>query len=545
MERPVEPGNGRPARDPCAAAPARRGLRGLFATLACRWPFGMLLLLSLASNLAGSVFNVFYNIGLIALYMDPAQRWAFETVAIPLYNVIAYPACFALILYLFRPLQRCLALLRAGAPVEPAFLEYCRRRVLSLPSLQLGVNLLGWLPGAVFFPLVVVVLGGTEGQARIWWGFFNSFVICALFTTAQTFFILESYLVAYLYPLFFRDTRPEQVAGFRRITYGMRLRMLWMAVAFMPLWALFFALWNDEYAPVAVLLFAAATVSSFAIFEVVGRDLLHWVHLHAAATAEVGRGNFDVRIAEQRPDEWGRLTNRFNDMTEALARAQAARENLGQFLSPEIADEVLARIPGLEVAVQEVTVVFADIRGFTRRCAGEAPERVHDLLNRFLTLALRAVEQKGGYVNKFLGDGFMALFGATRPADEHADLAIASARDLLVRLQTLNEELTQQGQEPLAVGIGIHTGPALVGCFGATVETATGRPQMRREFTAIGETVNLAQRLEQLTKACGGPILVSDATRLRLRGGACLECLGPHALPGAAAPLVVHRVAGG
>ncbi len=88
------------------------------------------------------------------------------------------------------------------------------------------------------------------------------------------------------------------------------------------------------------------------------------------------------------------------------------------------------------------------------------------------------------------------------------------------------------------MGIGIHTGPALVGCFGAALEKKGG---MRREFTAIGETVNFCQRLEQLTKTHGGPILLSEATRCRLRCGVCIDCLGPQALPGAPDPIVVHR----
>src|SRR5581483_5083101 len=170
-------------------------------------------------------------------------------------------------------------------------------------------------------------------------------------------------------------------------------------------------------------------------------------------------------------------------------------------------------------------------------------ERVGALLNRFVALALEAIdEEQGGYVNKFLGDGFMALFNATQPRDDHADLALESAHRLLARLDALNRELEAQGQPPLQVGIGIHTGPALVGCFGALLPGPDGRVRKRREFTAIGETVNLCQRIEQLTKTCGGPVLLSDATRRRLRRAAPLTCLGAHALAGCQEPVVVHKV---
>ena len=230
-------------------------------------------------------------------------------------------------------------------------------------------------------------------------------------------------------------------------------------------------------------------------------------------------------------------------MAVALNQAWESHETLGQFVSPEVRDQILHRMHGFEVQLQEITVLFVDIRGFTARCAGESPERIGALLNRFLTLVLRSVEENAGYVNKFLGDGVMALFGATHPQDDHADLAIASARAMLDRLRELNDDLARQGEPPLVIGIGIHTGNALVGCFGAALHGDNGQPRMRREFTAIGETVNLCQRIEQLTKKCGGPILISDGTRLRLRGEWTLDCMVPQELHGSPQTMVVYKVA--
>jgi adenylate cyclase len=527
---------------PHAPAPApapRRGLWWPLHPLALRYPFAVFLLLVLGSNVAGSVFSVAYNAGFIQVrYMDQAQTDAFQNIAIPLYNVVAYPISFGLAIYLLYPLHRCLCCIRRGKPVAPTMMEQCRRRLVNLPWLQVRINFAGWMPGAIVFPLIVCAVGGTHEWLPIWLLFALSFVISAVFTTAQTFFIIEDFLVAYLYPEFFRDSRPEKVTGARLIPFRRRLWMLWLAIAWMPLVSLFVVMLSPTSPAAMGLLFAVSTVSSAVIFNLVGRDLLHWLNLHAAATGEIAHSNFAVRIEEQRPDEWGRLTNHFNDMAAALGRAEELRDTFGQFVGPDVRDEIMGRFHGLEAAVEEVTVMFADIRGFTRRSAGEPPERVGVLLNRFLTLALRAVEEKGGLVNKFLGDGFMALFGAARKREDHADLALASARDLLHRLRGLNEELIRQGQAPLVVGIGIHTGPALVGCFGATRE---GRTPMRREFTAIGETVNFCQRLEQLTKTCGGPILLSEQTHRHLCRPAGLEYLGPHSVPGAPEPLVVHR----
>src|SRR6185436_2348087 len=137
---------------------------------------------------------------------------------------------------------------------------------------------------------------------------------------------------------------------------------------------------------------------------------------------------------------WGQLTDRFNDMAGALQKGEQLRQTFGQFVSPEVRDEILEHYPDLGGEVREVTVVFADIRGFTRRVEAAPPEQAVALLNAFLSLSVAAMEDAGGWVNKFLGDGFMALFGAPRLRADHADLALRAARDLLGRLAGLNAE---------------------------------------------------------------------------------------------------------
>jgi adenylate cyclase len=270
-----------------------------------------------------------------------------------------------------------------------------------------------------------------------------------------------------------------------------------------------------------------------------------WINSHAAATEQIELGNLDVQIAERRPDEFGRLTDRFNDMAAALRQAREEHETFGQFVNPRVRDAIMEHYPGLGGEVRDITVMFADIRGFTRRSAGEPPARVVELLNLFLSLAVRAVEERGGQVNKFLGDGFMALFNAEPPCADHADRAVIAALDLLARLEDLNDELARRGQAELKVGVGIHSGPALVGCVGATLALGEGRELLRRELTAIGETVNVCQRLEQLTKVHGGPILLSEATRSRLTVEVALEALGPVAVPGLDERLPAYRAGEG
>ena len=530
------------------AAP-RSSLRAWFDAFARRFPFVGLAGAIFVSNLAGSFFSFFYNTQLIVENLNERQREAFWNQAAPFYNFVAYPSAVILFFHLmWRPI-RCLRRMRRGQTVEPAELEFCRRRIVNLPAVQLAVNPLYWLPGIVIFPWVIVNHGAPDNAAFIWREFSLSFVVSMVFTTVQTFFILQSYLTAYLYPDFFKDSRPERVPGIVSIPFNVRLIMMWAAVAFMPMIALLTVALHmsagSELWWFASGLVVVSAASGGGIFWLVGRDLWRWIHLHTEATAEIAQRNFDVHIEHPRPDEWGRLTNRFNDMATALNQAWESHETLGQLVSPEVRDQILRRMHGFEVELQEITVLFVDIRGFTTRCAGASPQRIGALLNRFLTLALRSIEEKGGYVNKFLGDGVMALFGATHPQPDHADLALASAREMLHRLCELNQELESQGEAPLVIGVGIHTGEALVGCFGAVLQGDNGQPIMRREFTAIGETVNLCQRIEQLTKKCGGPILLSAGTRARLQQPWPLDCLGPQELPGAPEAVVVYKVKGG
>jgi adenylate cyclase len=516
-----------------------------------RHPLVAFFVLAVLSNAAGSVFSILYNDWLIVChYLNPRQADAFwQTTTI--YNLVAYPICLALVVALLLPLARCRRQLLGAGPVDPALLAYCQRRLVNLPALQVCINFLGWIPGAAVFPLGIGLLGGWDDIGAIWWQFAVSFLVSALLTTVQTYFLVEAFLFKYVYPDFFRDARPAAIeGGVFRITFRQRMTLYWIAVALVPLIALLVvelnatpdhAPWLDDLRRLALGVTVVGVVCSAVIGAITGRTLLTWLKAHGAATDQLSAGNYDYRIEEKRPGEFGRLTDRFNDMAAELGRGRQDRETFGQMVGPEVRDE-MHRYPGLGGDIEQVTVMFIDIRGFTRRSAGEPPDRVVCLLNRFFTLSFLAIERHCGHVNKFLGDGLMALFGVPRACPDHADQAVAAALDLLAELGRLNDELKREGQEPLAVGVGIHTGPALVGCVGATLAAEGGRPRTRKEFTAIGETVNLAQRVEQLTKCCGGPILLSDATQQRLRSAPPTESLGRQEIAGCPGGLVVHRV---
>ena len=172
------------------------------------------------------------------------------------------------------------------------------------------------------------------------------------------------------------------------------------------------------------------------------------------------------------------------------------------YVSPPILREILAgRIkPGTAGTRCDVCVMFCDIRGFTTRSEGLPPERVIAILNEYFEAITSAVYKHGGTTNKFIGDGLLAFFGAPQPLRNNAKSALEAAQDMLVNLQPVNTRLVAAGEAPLEIGIGLHSGEVILGHVGGTTH---------QEYTAIGDVVNVASRVESMTKEVGYPVVCS------------------------------------
>jgi len=220
---------------------------------------------------------------------------------------------------------------------------------------------------------------------------------------------------------------------------------------------------------------------------------------------------------------------------EASVAAAAARDRVtnlfGQHVSPAVVDRLLATLTDPPSEMRRVCVLFLDIRGFTAMSRVRAASATVALLNDFFADMIEIVDRHNGIINKFLGDGFLALFGAPLEDPKAAVHALAAARGMLDAVDAWNKA---RPDNALRVGIGIHIGDAVTGTVGS--------PQ-RKEYTVIGDTVNLAARLEQLTKETGARLLVSSSMHEATTGADGATDLGPLAIRGYDQAVRVWRVA--
>jgi adenylate cyclase len=231
----------------------------------------------------------------------------------------------------------------------------------------------------------------------------------------------------------------------------------------------------------------------------------------------------------------GLAVRRSRQLVYEQAEVARARTNLARYVGPRLVDTLAAADePMGAVRRQDVAVLFADIRGFTALAECRSPEEVIGLLRAFHGRMAETVFAHAGTLDKFIGDGLMATFGTPAPGPSDAADALACARAMLRDLDGWNAERRARGEPPIEVGIGLHYGPAVLGDIGGAE---------RFEFAVIGDTVNVASRLERLTRELDCRLVVGDALIRRLRAGgatpdlaAGLIHLQPQTLRGRAGP---------
>jgi len=256
---------------------------------------------------------------------------------------------------------------------------------------------------------------------------------------------------------------------------------------------------NDLGLDVVVAVLVAFTLS-FELTLLLTKSILRPVRDLLDATERVKRGDLSARVPVVSGDEMGVLAGSFNEMMRGLSEREALREAFGSYVDPEVAERIIEEGELLEGDDVEVTVLFIDIRDFTAYADRSSAREVVTLLNEFFGRVVPIVLKHGGHANKFVGDGLLAVFGAPARVQDHADRALSAAADIA-------REVEREYGDRLRIGIGVNSGPVTAGSVGGGG---------RLEFTVIGDPVNVAARVEKITKETGDVVLLTEATRCLL-----------------------------
>jgi len=253
-----------------------------------------------------------------------------------------------------------------------------------------------------------------------------------------------------------------------------------------------------------LILLVAVLIFSPLIARPVVNSVTKPVRQLAAAANRIRKGDYGDQVTISQTDEIGELSIAFNDMTKGLAERDQVRDLLGKVVDPNVAEELLNNKVELGGEERNITIMFADIRGFTSLSERLSPQQLVSQLNEYLTQISSVIEVEGGIIDKYIGDAVMALFGAPKAHDDDPARAVRASLAMGRALNKLNRKFIERDLPTLGIGIGINT---------ATVVTGNMGSETRLNYTAIGDGVNLTARIEGLTRVYEVPVIVCENTK--------------------------------
>ena len=445
-----------------------------------------------------------------------------------------------------RPIARVAA---EGPALQEPEAALARRRALLFPYFLALVSFSGWTMAGLIFGIVLPFAMGHLSARAALRGIVGVTVIAGSVTTAFIFFSSEHMWRRRL-PFFFPAGDLSAVARVPRLGVRARLLAIFLLTSVVPLAVLGILAYTRALALVGAdpavaaeivdgLRLATAFLLVVGIVAAVGLALFAANSVAAplkdvvAAMAQVERGRLDGLCPVVSTDEIGAAAEGFNRMLHGLREREIVKETFGKYVTPEIRDEILAgRISG-EGELKEVTILFADIRDFTPWVEANAPREVVRDLNEYFTEMAEAIRVQRGLVLQFIGDEIEAVFGAPVATPDHAALAVRAALDMRGRLRAWNARCEAAGKRALRHGIGIHTGTVLAGNIGGGG---------RLSYALVGDPVNLASRIQGLTKNFEVDILISEATRKSIDPAVSVDQLPAVRVKGRAEEVNVYRV---
>jgi adenylate cyclase len=496
-------------------------------------------------NLLGAIVAfVYFRVVDHAASPFPPVRWIDVAVSIIIFALLVWGGVRLSVPWT-RPLNRVNEL----GTLTPAETDLIRRRALMFPYFLAGLSFLGWtlagLIWGVLWPILADVFTPYHSLRQL----FGVTVIAGGTTVAFIFFASEHQWRRRL-PEFFPAGDLSAVKRVPRLTVRVRLLAILLLIGLVPLAMLGMLAYTRALALVGadpvvaadivdglrvtiLYLVAAGVVAAVGLSVFVANSVAAPLRYVEAAMTEVEQGRLDGRAPVVSTDEIGAVAEGFNRMLHGLREREMVKETFGKYVTPEVRDAILAgRVRG-EGELIEATMLFADLRDFTPWVEATEPRQVVRDLNEYFTEMDQAIRAHGGLVLQFIGDEIEAVFGAPIAVRDHAGRAVQAAIEMRRRLQAWNARREAAGRPPLRNGIGIHTGTVLAGNIGGAE---------RLSYALVGDPVNLASRIQGLTKDFKVDILISDATRSRLDGAVVVEELPAVRVKGRVEEVNVYKV---
>jgi adenylate cyclase len=442
---------------------------------------------------------------------------AHDQALLPIFRGITFPVgILASVAYLWPVV----AYFRRGCP-QPAPLVV-QRRVISAPLVLAAIGFAGWFVGPLVFPIATVWRFGRWSPELMSQHVLSPLVNGFLASTTAyllTDAVFRSMVVRRVFP----SGRLTDVSRAPTLSVRGRFVVFLIAVAFVPIFTLFglvrsAAVRLQAGMPVedVVPALAEASAITFVVFLGLGAALTLLLAgtitgplgCVAAVLRRVRAGHLDETVPVTSSDEIGVLQDGVNALVDTLQERERILGTFGRIVEPSVRDRLLAGDIQLGGEERTVTVFFCDLRGFTTLAEHTPPAEVVATLNEFFTVMTAWVRECGGFVDKFIGDALLVVFGLLSPNGPaaEADAAVAAIRcavGMRERLAALNASRLATGRPALSAKVGIHTGEVVAGTIGA---------RDRHEYTVIGDTVNVAARLQALCRERDCDVLVSEST---------------------------------
>ncbi len=505
---------------------------------------------NLAANLLGFVVIALLNSFTPLEFFRLQRDYIFTQGGWKVFFLFSPLATFLIILVQYRfqlPISRFFRHEHSDPVAASKIREKAQRRLLNLPFILALTNLIVYILAPGLMVLSFYFFRNIEPRTCLFI-YFRAIMI-GLIAASLSFFLIEDYSRRTLVPILFPKGRLAATPGTLKIPIARRIRALYGAGTLNPMIllvsTLIFTALEERKAPVPLEVFVREilvftlilctifVILAFRLNSLVQKSIRNPIEEMLNIVEKVRNGDFTQRIKVLSGDEIGILGDAGNAMVAGLAEREQIRDTFGKYVTPEIRDEILSgRIP-LHGERQIATLLFSDLRNFTNYVETNDPEEVIKSMREYFTAMQAAIRNYDGLVLQYVGDEIEAVFGVPLKIGDHADRAVQAALDMRRNLEDLNAKRALLGKPPFRHGIGIHTGPVLAGNTGS---------DDRLSYALIGDTVNLASRIEGLTKALQWDILISDETTSHLSGSFPLKKEGPQNVKGFSKPIIVHKI---